>query len=108
MFTDHPPSSVCHSSGDTMGRRTDFLGRQSFLFGFQSAREVLFLPEVSLSISLFFLKHVLMSGCAGSCSIREVLQRSGGLAAFGIFVPCVGFALVAVCRLWSAQASAVA
>ena len=35
-----------------MGCRTDFTGRQSFLLGIQSAREVLFLPEVSLSISL--------------------------------------------------------
>lgn len=71
------------------------MGRQSFLFGFQSAREVLFLLEVSLSLSLFFQSMYL---CLAAL----------GLAVFGIFVPCVGFSLVAVCRLWSAQASAVA
>lgn len=54
-----------------MGPRTDFMVRQSFLFGFQSAREVLFLPEVSLSISLSFFK---------ACTyvwLHWVLQHSG-------------------------------
>lgn len=63
-----------------MGRRTDFMGRQSFLFGFQSARAVLFLLEVSLSISLFFLKHVFMAGCAGSCSVRDLRAVCGLLS----------------------------
>ena len=78
-----------------MGRRTDCMGRQSFLFGFQSASEVLFLPEVSLSISLlffFFFKHVFIFGCIGSCSIRDLCAEHGLLSTCGLQAPeCSGF-----------------
>ena len=84
-----------------MGRRTDFMGRQSFLFGFQSAREVLFLPEVSLSISLlFFFFFFFLS--------MYLFLAALGLAASGTFVQSMGFSLLVVCRLQSARASVVA
>ena len=82
-----------------MGRRTDFMGRQSFLFGFQSAREVLFLPEVSLSISLLFFFFFLS---------MYLFLAALGLAASGTFVQSMGFSLLVVCRLQSARASVVA
>ena len=83
-----------------MGRRTDFMGRQSFLFGFQSAREVLFLPEVSLSISLLFFFFFFLS--------MYLFLAALGLAASGTFVQSMGFSLLVVCRLQSARASVVA
>ena len=81
-----------------MGRRTDCMGRQSFLFGFQSASEVLFLPEVSLSISLLFFFFLSM----------YLFLAALGLAASGTFVQSMGFSLLVVCRLQSARASVVA
>ena len=83
-----------------MGRRTDFMGRQSFLFGFQSAREVLFLPEVSLSLSLLFFFFFFLS--------MYLFLAALGLAASGTFVQSMGFSLLVVCRLQSARASVVA
>ena len=80
-----------------MGCRSDFTGRQSFLLGIQSAREVLFLPEVSLSISLlsFFLSVYLFLAALG-------------LAASGDFVQSMGLSPLVVCRLQSARAAVVA
>lgn len=47
------PSSIpaiCSVYGDPVGSKTGFVGRPSFLSGFQNAREVLFLPDVFLTV----------------------------------------------------------
>lgn len=85
-----------------MGCRSDFTGRQSFLLGIQSAREVLFLPEVSLSISLlsFFFERIFIFGCIGSCSIWGLRAEHGPLSTCGLQAPeCSGFSSCLV-ALW--------